>query len=116
MTAIRKMQVSELTPAGYNPRTITEAAEKTTTQHMKGGNTAEFYAKEGTLAKSQMQVKVHPDVSRLTWRFGRIHHYVDYRPFRANRLRLRPDVVIPDKPNEYGLELRQVRRDTANAT
>ena len=37
---------------------------KTTTQIIKGGNTEEFYSKEGTLPKSQMQVAMHPDVSK----------------------------------------------------
>ena len=78
---------------------------KTTTQAMRGGNTDEFYDKEGTLAKSRMQVAVHPDVSRLVWRFGRWHHHVDYRPFKSNRLKLKPGVVIPDGPNEYGMRL-----------
>jgi len=60
--------------------------KKMGTQKIKGGNTGEFYRKEGTLRKSQMQVRLHPDVSRLVWRFGRWHHRVDYRPFRGLRL------------------------------
>lgn len=78
---------------------------KATTQTIKGGNSKEFYDHEGTLAKSQMQVDMHPDVSRLAWRFGRIHHYVDYKPFKKNKLILNPDIVIPDEPNEYGMKL-----------
>ena len=76
------------------------------TQIVKGGNTAEFYAKEGTLAKSQMQVAMHPDVSRLVWKFGRAHHQVDYSPFRKNRLIRRDDITIPAGINEYGMRLR----------
>lgn len=78
--------------------------DKQTTQQVKGGNTDVLYA-NGTLEKSRMQVRVHPDVSRLVWKFGRWHHHVDYRPFKANRLKRRPDVVIPDEPNEYGMRL-----------
>lgn len=78
---------------------------KTTTQHMKGGNTEEFYAKEGTRAKSEMQVRMHPDVSKIVWRFGRIHHYVDYSPFRRNKLLRRDGLEISDTPNEYGMQL-----------
>ena len=59
--------------------------DKATTQTVKGGNTDELY-KKGTLEKSQMIVRLHPDVARLTWRFGRIHHYVNYRPFKRNKL------------------------------
>lgn len=84
---------------------------KRPTQEIAGGNTAEFYAKEGTLPKSRMLVELHPDVSRLTWKFGRWHHEVDYRPFRKNRLRLKPGVVIPSEPNEYGMVYQERRED-----
>jgi hypothetical protein len=80
--------------------------EKTTTQKLKGGNTDAFYAKEGTGPKSAMQVQLHPDVSKIVWRFGRIHHFVDYRPFRANRLIPRTDLERPTTPNEYGMTLK----------
>jgi hypothetical protein len=80
--------------------------DKITTQSMPGGNTDEFYAKEGTLPKSKMIVKLHPDVARLTWRFGRAHHYVDYTPFRRTKLIRRDDFEMPTMPNEYGMRLR----------
>jgi len=60
---------------------------KLVTQRVKGGNTDEFYAKEGTSPKSQMLVDVYPQHARLMWRFNRHHHYVDYRPFRGNKLK-----------------------------
>jgi len=81
--------------------------DKAATQIIKGGNTKEFYEKEGTLAKSEMQVKMHPDVSKLVWRFNRWHHYVDYTPFKKNRLVRNPDVQIPEGANEYGMVLRK---------
>ena len=56
--------------------------EKTNTQVLKGGNTDAFYAKEGTIPKSKMQVQLHPDVSKLTWRYGRWHHHVNYNKFK----------------------------------
>jgi hypothetical protein len=81
--------------------------KKIATQVIKGGNTEEFYAKEGTLAKSKMQVAVHPDVSRLTQRFGRWHHQVNYRPSQRNLLRRKKDAMlqVPD----YGIERKRVR-------
>lgn len=81
--------------------------KKEPTQVMKGGNTGEFYEKEGTLAKSLMIVRLHPDVARVTRRFGRVHHFVDYRPFRAMPLHRRPDATIPDQ-DPYGLKLVEV--------
>lgn len=78
---------------------------KVTTQRMKGGNTDEFYALEGTKAKSQMLADLHPDVANVVWRFNRWHHHVDYKPFSKNRLIKRDDVVASDKVNNYGMGL-----------
>ncbi len=80
---------------------------KVTTQTIKGGNTAEFYAREGTLPKSQMQVNMHPDVSQVVWRFGRWHHHVDYSRFKNNpALRLKKRVRVERGANNYGMKLR----------
>lgn len=78
---------------------------KMPTQSIRGGNTDEFYRAEGTAAKSQMIVKMHPDVARLTQRFGRIHHYVDYKVF-SNPLRRRPRIRKRLGVNNYGMVLR----------
>jgi hypothetical protein len=67
--------------------------EKLRTQILGGGNTAEFYAKEGTAPKSEMLKRVHPDVTRLVWKFNRHHHHVDYKRFQQPLLR-RPDAVM----------------------
>lgn len=94
---------------------------KAATQTVKGGNTEEFYHKEGTqdktqwrdgqlnpegtIKKSQMLVDLHPDVARVVFRYGRWHHYVDYGPFKKNQLRYKKDVVIPKGVNNYGMVL-----------
>ena len=77
--------------------------QKSATQTVPGGCHADFYSVEGTRPKSEMQVRLHPDVSRLVWKFGRIHHHVDYRPFRANRLIANP---TPPPPVAYQWTLR----------
>ena len=77
---------------------------KVTTQRMKGGNTKEFYAEEGTMPKSQMLADLHPDVAKVVWRFNRWHHHVDYRPFKKNKL-IKTDLKKYDKVDSYGLEL-----------
>jgi hypothetical protein len=91
--------------------------EKMPTQTVRGGNTAEFYHAEGTvqkghkyadtgtLAKSKMQVAVHPDVSRLVHKFGRIHHNVDYGPFKKNKLIRKKSAEISPGTNNYGMGL-----------
>jgi hypothetical protein len=81
--------------------------QKMETQAITGGNTEEFYDKEGTYPKSKMQVDMHPDVSRMIWRFGRCHHYVDYKPFAINKLRRKPDVEIPQGVDNFGMELKK---------
>ena len=80
---------------------------KVVTQAMAGGNTEAFYAKEGTLPKSQMLVDLHPDVASLKWMNNRWHHYVDYRPFRSNSLKYKKDVYFnPD--SEYNMQLKDI--------
>jgi hypothetical protein len=92
---------------------------KAATQTVKGGNTEEFYHKEGiekniwidgvnaegTRNKSEMLVRMHPDVARMVWRYKRWHHYVDYSPFKKNELRYKKDITLPKEPNEYGMKL-----------
>jgi hypothetical protein len=80
---------------------------KVRTQLIKGGNTAEFYAKEGTLPKSRMIVDMHPDVSRVVYRFKRWHHFVDYSKFKRNRLiRLEGNKELQYGTNNFGMELK----------
>jgi len=82
---------------------------KAATQTVKGGNTEEFYHKEGdldkskwrdgqlnatgTVNKSQMLVDMHPDVARVVWRYGRWHHYVDYTVFQKRECDMNPDQI-----------------------
>lgn len=90
-------------------------AGKVTTQRMKGGNTAAFYAEEGTMPKSKMLADLHPDVATVVWRFNRWHHHVDYRPFRQNKLRLRTDAVIPTDATAYAMQAVPVNRKQGGA-
>ena len=78
---------------------------KMETQAIKGGNTKEFYEREGTMPKSQMLVDAHPDVSEIKWRFGRWHHFVNYLPFKSNRLIRKPGYNVGSEVNEFGMRL-----------
>lgn len=96
---------------------------KAATQTLRGGNTEEFYHKEGsakkeewrdgklnpegTINKSKMLYDLHPDVTSIVWKYGRWHHYVDYTPFKKTKLRLKNGVKLSDFPkvNNYGLKL-----------
>ena len=104
---------------------------KAATQTVKGGNTAEFYHKEfvedeqelegkpynekGTINKSQMLADMHPDVARVVWKYGRWHHYVDYSPFKKNKLKLKEGVVLPEGVNNYGMKLITLPPETKHA-
>lgn len=78
---------------------------KMPTQLIKGGNTEDFYSKEGTYPKSEMLVKMHPDVARMTFRFKRCHHYVDYKPFKGNKLIKKKGIKIKKEIDNYGMKL-----------
>lgn len=89
--------------------------EKLTTQKVRGGNSKEFYDHEGTNPKSQMLVDMHPDVSRITYKFSRIHHEVDYSKF-TTPLRLIDCHQNYGKPirNNFGLEVYRIPRELCN--
>jgi hypothetical protein len=78
-------------------------AEKKATMTMKGGNTDELYQGNGRLEMARSLQRQHPDVTKIVWKFNRWHHEVDYRPFKKNKLKLKPGVTIPDEPNNYGM-------------
>jgi hypothetical protein len=94
--------------------------EKMQTQFLKGGNTDEFYHAEGkvkngqkyadtgTLAKSMMLARVYPELCKVVHKFSRIHHEVNYKPFKNRKLIRRDDIEIPSEPNEYGMRLKKI--------
>jgi hypothetical protein len=83
--------------------------EKATTQTMSGGNTEEFYAKEGTLPKSQMIALMHPDVAEVVWKFNRWHHHVDYSRFRRNKLIKVDGTKVFEGVNNYGMKMVKIK-------
>ena len=83
---------------------------KLTTKLVKGGNTDELYS-QGTEEKSKMLVREHPDVSRVVWKYGRIHHHVDYNPFKNNKLIRKEGLQLKNQSNEYGFKLKKKNSD-----
>lgn len=83
--------------------------DKVATMRMKGGNTDELYKQDATfdgrLEMARSLQRQHPDVVRVTRKWGRWQHHVDYRPFKRNKLIRKPGLVIPPGPNEYGMKL-----------
>jgi len=80
--------------------------KKMTTLTMKGGNTEDLYKIEnGRLLMAQSLQRQHPDVTKISWKWGRWQHQVDYRPFKRNRLIKKNGVIIPERINNYGMKL-----------
>jgi hypothetical protein len=79
--------------------------DKQATMIQKGGMT-DFYEKTNNRREFAEELqRAHPDVVTITKKFNRWHHQVDYSPFKANKLILKEDVVIPDIVNEFGLKI-----------
>ena len=82
-------------------------ADKVRTMVVKGGMTP-HYQGDGRYRMAEELRRKHPDVVKITRKWGRWQHQVDYRPFKRNKLIKREGVVIPDEPNEYGMKLVRV--------
>jgi len=81
---------------------------KSTTMTMKGGNTESLYKlqnEDGRLLMAKSLQEQHPDVAKITKKWGRWQHQVDYRPFKNNRLIKKDNIIIPKGINNYGMEL-----------
>jgi hypothetical protein len=83
--------------------------DKVATMTMKGGNTDELYRQnqsfDGRLEMARHLQKQHPDVTKITRKWGRWQHQVNYRPFRKNKLIRRGNVAANGKVNNMGMKL-----------
>ncbi len=62
-------------------------AGKVTTMRMKGGNTDNVYIDgDNRLKFAQALQELHPELVKITWKFNRWHHQVDYRLFKTTKL------------------------------
>ncbi len=82
-------------------------AYKEPTMTMKGGNTDCVYVDgDNRLKFAQSLVDQHPDVVRVTWKFGRWHHQVDYTQFSSNILVKKKDYKEVRGVNNYGMVIK----------
>ena len=88
-------------------------AEKSVTMTILGGNTDELYRQDkdfdGRLEMAKSLQRQHPDIVKITRKWGRWQHQVDYRCFKNIKLRRKAGVLIPGGNNEYGMKLVQVK-------
>jgi hypothetical protein len=79
---------------------------KVTTMRMKGGNTESVYSETDNRREfAESLASQHPDVVKVTWKFNRWHHQVDYSPFKGNRLQYRNGYQPAAGTNNYGMRL-----------
>lgn len=79
--------------------------DKCTTMRMKGGNTNELYKDNGRLIMAKSLVEQHPDVTKISVKFNRYQHHVDYSSFKKNRLIKKPNINISTGIDNYGMVL-----------
>lgn len=79
---------------------------KVTTLRMKGGNENIYSETNNRLEFAQSLADQHPDVVKVTKKFGRFHHQVNYKPFKKNKLEFIDGYTQPkEKINNYGMKL-----------
>lgn len=79
---------------------------KTTTMQMEGGNTDTIYNKgDNRLEFAESLQRQHPNLVKVTKKFGRWHHQVDYSQFKRNKLIKKNGLIIPNRVNNYGMFL-----------
>lgn len=63
------------------------------TMTMSGGNTEDLYRQDdefdGRFEMAESLHQQHPDIVKVTKKWGRYQHHVDYRGFRNNRLQIK---------------------------
>ncbi len=80
---------------------------KRATLTQAGGNESIYDDTNNRMEFAQSLVDQHPDVARVTWKFNRWHHHVDYRRFKNNILKRKAGFNYSGI-NNYGMELIKV--------
>jgi hypothetical protein len=87
--------------------------DKMQTMVMKGGNTDSVYnSDDNRLSFAKSLQEQHPDVVKVTWKFDRWHHQVNYDYFKKNKLIKKEGLVINDIVNNYGMVLRKADKSS----
>ena len=76
---------------------------KRETMTVKGGMTP-HYQDDGRYKMALELQQKHPDVTKITRKWGRWQHQVNYRPFKGNRLKFREGYTPPARGEGDGCE------------
>lgn len=78
---------------------------KQQTMTMSGGNTEELYLiEDGRQKMTDSLINQHSDVVVESYKFGHVHHHVNYSPFKFNKLNKINNFHEPSV-NNYGMKL-----------
>jgi hypothetical protein len=81
---------------------------KAGTMTLKGGNTDTIYnTNDNRYEFAKSLYKQHPNIVKITKKFGRYHHHVNYKIFK-NRLRKKNGITIKKGINNYGMILKKM--------
>jgi len=80
-------------------------ADKIATMQVKGGMTDYYQQTNRRREFAEELQRAHPDLVKVVWKWNRWHHQVDYRPFKANRLKKKPGLEVPKDVDNYGMKL-----------
>lgn len=80
---------------------------KLSTQKIDGGNTNDLYEQTNDRYEfSEALYKQHPDIVKITRKFNRFHHHINYKIFKNNKPKLKEEFKnIPNKINNYGMKI-----------
>jgi len=86
--------------------------DKAGTMSLKGGNTDELYKGNGRLKMAESLVEQHSDMVKITRRWGRWQHQVNYiffkKPWR-NKLKKKSGIVVSEGIDNYGMVLKEIK-------
>ncbi len=80
--------------------------EKQTTMTVAGGMTDYYEKTDARREFVEELVAAHPDIVRMTEKWGRWQHHVNYGVFNQ-QLRRRADIDIPNQVNNFGMVLQE---------
>lgn len=79
--------------------------DKMQTMTMKGGNTESLYTgvEDGRLKMAKHLQEQHPEIVKITWKWGRWQHHVDYSFFQKKKLVLKEGIELSNNVDNHGM-------------
>lgn len=92
---------------------------KITTMTMGGGNTDVLYKQNNEMDGRYLMAKSlkdqHPEIVKITQKWGRYQHHVDYSSFKKNKLIKKKGLNFKNKINNYGMFLKNLSKEEQEA-